>query len=50
MENFIAKTIYVNLRYLRSKLLKYEENHENSKEMCDTFDHELKNILYYIMS
>ena len=43
---FIAKqviSILVNLRYLRYKLLKYKEN----KKICNTFDHNLKNIPLY---
>ena len=35
--NFIS----VNLRYLRFKLLKYEENNEN---IYNTFDHNFKNV------
>ena len=49
MESFIAKRvniILVNLRYLRFKLLKYKEN---NKKMCNTFDHNFKNIPLYIM-
>ena len=48
MKSFIAKrlnSILVNLRYLRFKLLKYKEN----KKMCNTFDHNFKNIPLYIM-
>ena len=48
MKSFIAKrinSILVNLRYLRFKLLKYKEN---NKTICNTFDHNFKNIpLYY---
>ena len=50
MKSFIAKrviSILVNLRYLRFKLLKYKEN---TKKICNTFDHNFKNILLYIMS
>ena len=49
MKSFIAKrliSILVNLRYLRFKLLKYKEN--NTK-ICNTFDHNFKNIPLYIM-
>ena len=49
MKSFIAKrvnSILVNLRYLRFKLLKYIEN---NKKICDTFDHNFKNIPLYIM-
>ena len=48
--SFIAKrviSILVNLRYLRFKLLKYKEN---NKKICNTFDHNFKNIPLYIMS
>ena len=44
MKSFIAKqvnSILVNLTYLRFKLLKYKEN---NKKMCNTFDHNFKNI------
>ena len=50
MTIFIAKRvifILVNLRYLRFKLLKYKEN---NKKICNTFDHNFKNIPVYIMS
>ena len=50
MKSFIAKriiSILVNLRYLRFKLLKYKEN---NKRICNTFDHNFKNIPLYIMS
>ena len=50
MNSFIAKrviSILVNLRYLRFKLLKYKEN---NKKICNTFDHNFKNIPLYIMS
>ena len=46
-KSFIAKrvkSILVNLRYLRFKLLKYKEN----KKICDTFDHNFKNIPLYM--
>ena len=49
MKSLIAKrlnSILVNLRYLRFKLLKYKEN---NKKICNTFDHNFKNILLYIM-
>ena len=49
MKSFIAKrlnSILVNLRYLRFKLLKYKEN---NKKICNTFDHNFKNIPIYIM-
>ena len=49
MKSFIAErvnSILVNLRYLRFKLLK---NKENNKKMCNTFDHNFKNIPLYIM-
>ena len=50
MKSFIAKrvkSILVNLRYLRFKLLKYKEN---NKKICNTFDHNFKNTPLYIMS
>ena len=34
------KSIFVKLRYLRLKLLKYKEN---NKKIYDTFDHNFKN-------
>ena len=49
MKSFIAKrlnSILVNLRYLRFKLLKYKENNE---KICNTLDHNFKNIPLYIM-
>ena len=49
MKSFIAKqvnSILVNLRYLRFKLLKYKEY---NKKICNTFDHNFKNIPSYIM-
>ena len=49
MKSFIAKrvnSILVNLRYLRFKLLKYKENKKN---ICNTFDHNFKNIPVSIM-
>ena len=48
MKSFIAErvnSIWVNLRYLRFKLLKYKEN---NKKICNTFDHTFKNIPLYI--
>ena len=50
MKSFIAKcniTILVNLRYLRFKLLNYNENNKN---ICNTFNHNCKNNPLYIMS
>ena len=50
LKSFIAKrviSILVNLRYLRFKLLKYKEN---NKKICNTFDHNFKNIPLYVMS
>ena len=50
MKSFIAKRVIsnlVNLKYLRFKLLKYKEN---NKKICNTFDHNFKNIPLYIMS
>ena len=50
MKSFISKrviSILVNLRYLRFKLLKYTEN---NKKICNTFDHNFKNMPIYIMS
>ena len=47
LKSFIAKrviSILVNLRYLRFKLLKYKEN----KKICNTFDHNFKNIPLYM--
>ena len=47
--SFIAKRVIsflVNMRYLRFKLLKYKEN---NKTICNTFDHNFKNIPVYIM-
>ena len=49
IKSFIAKrvnTILVNLRYLRFKLLKYKENNMN---ICNTSDHNFKNIPLYKM-
>ena len=49
-EEFHRKTRYIHfghLRYLRFKLLKYKEN---NKKICNTFDHNFKNIPLYIMS
>ena len=50
MKSFIAKrviSIFVNLRYLRFKLLKYKVN---NKKICHTFNKNCKNIPLYIMS
>ena len=50
MKSFIAKRVismFVNLRYLQLKLLKYKEN---NKKIYDTFDHNFKNIHLCIMS
>ena len=47
MKSFIAKrvtSILVYLRYLRFKLLKYKEN---NKKICNTFDHNFKNVPLY---
>ena len=50
-EEFHRKTRYIHfgqfVRYLRFKLLKYKEN---NKKICNTFDHNFKNIPLYIMS
>ena len=49
LKSFIAKrlnSILVNLRYLRFKLLKYKEN---NKKICNSLDHNFKNIPLYIM-
>ena len=49
MKSFVAKrvkSIWVNLRNLRLKLLKYKEH---NKKICNTFDHNFKNISLYIM-
>ena len=49
MKSFIAKrtkSILVTLRYLRFKKLKYKENNKN---ICNTFDHNFKNITLSIM-
>ena len=49
MKNLIAervKSILVNLRYLKFKLLKYKENNQKNWK---TFDHNFKNISLYIM-
>ena len=48
MKSFIAKrdkSIWVNWRYLRFKLLKYKENNEN---IFNNFDHNFKDIPLYI--
>ena len=50
MKSFIAKwviSIFVNLRYLGLKLLKYKEN---NKKICDSFYHNFKNVPLYKMS
>ena len=50
MKSFIAKrviSIFVNLRCLQLKLLKYKENNKN---IYETFDHNFKNIHSCIMS
>ena len=41
-----VKSILVNLKYLRFKLLKYKEN---NKKICNTLDHNFKNIPKYIL-
>ena len=48
MKSLFAKTdksIYVKLKYLRLKLLKYIEN---NKKFSDTFDHNFKNNSWYM--
>ena len=40
-------SIFINLRYLRLKLLK---NKENNKKICHIFHHNFKNIPCYVMS
>ena len=40
-------SIFINLRYLRLKLLK---NKENDKKICHIFHHNFKNIPCYVMS
>ena len=40
-------SIFINLRYLRLKLLK---NKENNKKICHIFHHNFKNINCYVMS
>ena len=48
MKSFIAKRVISILVNLRFKLqLKYKEN---NKKICNTFDHNFKNIPLYIMS
>ena len=50
MKSLNAKTdisIFINLRYLRLKLLK---NKENNKKICDIFHHIFKNISCYLTS
>ena len=47
MKSFVTKrviSIFLNLRYLHLKLLKYKEN---NKKNCDIIDHNFKNILLY---
>ena len=46
LKSFIAKRLNSILVNLRFKLLKYKEN---NKKMCNTFVHNFKNILLYIM-
>ena len=49
-EEFEFKTdtsIFINLRYLRLKLLK---NKENNNKICHIFHHNFKNIPCYVMS
>ena len=46
MTSFIAKRVNSILVNLRFKLLKYKEN---NKKICNTFDHNFKNIPLYIM-
>ena len=40
-------SMFINLRYLRLKLLK---NKENNKKVCHIFHHNFKNIPCYVMS
>ena len=50
LQSLNAKTdisIFINLRYLRLKLLK---NKENNKKVCHIFHHNFKNIPCYVMS
>ena len=50
MQSLNSKTdisIFINLRYLRLKLLKKKEN---NKKICHIFHHNFKNIPCYIMS
>ena len=50
MKSLFAKTdksIFVKLRYLRFKLLKYNGNNKN---ISDTFDHNFKSNPWYVMS
>ena len=50
MKSLNSKTdisIFINLRYLRLKLLK---NKENNKKICHIFHHNFKNIPCYVMS
>ena len=49
MKSFTAQRVIsnlVNLRNFRFKLLKYKEN---NKKICNTFDHNFKNIPLYVM-
>ena len=46
MKSFIAKPVNSILVNLRFKMLKYKEN---NKKICNTFDHDFKNIPLYIM-
>ena len=43
---FFKENFYSNLGYLRLKLL----IKENNKKLCDTFDHNSKNIPLYIIT
>ena len=50
MKSLNSKTdisIFINLRYLRLKLLK---NKDNNKKICHIFHHNFKNIPCYVMS
>ena len=51
MKSLNSKTdisiFFINLRYLRLKLLK---NKENNKKICHIFHHNFKNIHCYVMS
>ena len=46
-KSFIAKRVILILVNLRFKLLKYKEN--KNKKLCNTFDHNFKNMSLYIM-